>query len=198
MKHFVSNAALEIKQYFGDLLIVLGVSYVTQLWHAIKAEADVFLVAHLVVTMALLIFVRIVGRWVAEEIDDISNVDYIQFFPARPEAFEALKDIEVHKKMYRQNIGGEIYDTNKLKIYSKFIGIKSMETFEVIITDNVVKLVNVSGSYESSVTYERGEFGITANWIAKPRGIRRALILFFRNHALKTTIEDFKKFCSKY
>lgn len=192
-----NNTLFQIKQYFIDLSVVLGLSFFSKFWYALTNEFSVVLVAHIVVLTIVAIFVRLVGRWIGEEIDMISDVQFMERFPCERSVFEKLKDPNTHGTLYRQNINHTVYDKYKLKVDSKFMGINTVETFQVIDKGETVVLENISGKYESYVTYEWDGSGIVGHWVTKPKGIRRAMSLLLYNVAKRSVIEDFKKFVSK-
>lgn len=195
---------IQVKEYLIDLGVVLSLSSLSfneKLWYAIKNELNEVLLAHLIVfaTVALIIrlFAFIFGRWISEEIDAYSDVEFMNRFECERVVFESLKDPHTHIKMYRQNISGFVYDRDKVKIFSKFIGIKTTETFQVIDNGDSVVLKNISGKYESYVTYEFDGSGIVGHWVAKPKGLRRAMSLVLYNVAKRSVLEDFEKFVNK-
>lgn len=188
------TAIFQVKQYFLDVGLVIGVSLITNFWHAISDELNLVLVAHTIVLLVVSVLVRILGRWIGEHIDEMSDLDFMESFVCDRSTFELLKNIDVHGRMYKPNIDHMVYDRNKIKIYSKFFGIKTVETFELIVSMDSVVLKNISGKYESSVTYEYEGSAIIAHWIAKPKGLRRALGLFFSNAAMRNMKADVQKF----
>ncbi len=183
--------------YSYDLLVLLGLSFFSKFWYALTNEFSVVLVAHIFVLCVVAIFVRLVGRWIGEEIDSFSDVEFMARFECDREVFERLKDPNTHGKMYRQNYDYFIFDQTKLKVFSKFMGIKTVETFQVIDKGDTVVLKNISGKYESYVTYEYDGSGIVGHWVAKPKGIRRAMALLLYRVAKRSVIEDFTKFVNK-
>ncbi len=190
----VQAVTIQVKQFILDFGIVLGLSFFSKFWYALSNEFSVVLVAHIFVLILIAIFVRLVGRWIGEEIDMFSDVEFMAYFPCERSVFERLKDPEVHGTLYRQNKSHQVYDKDKLKVYSKFMWIKTVETFQVIDKGDTVVLQNISGKYESYVTYKYNGFGIVGHWVAKPKGIRRAIALLLVGVAKKSVIEDFKKF----
>lgn len=193
----IHTALISIKQYTLDLCLVLGVSFFTNFWHAIESELNIVLVAHIIVLLIVSVFVRIVGRWIGEHIEEMSDVEFMERFICDRPVFELLKIPATHGTMYRPNVSYIVYDRNKLKVHSKFMGIKTIETFEVQDKGDTVILKNISGKYESSVTYEYDGSAIVVNWVAKPKGLRRAITLLLYKVAKRTTIEDFQKFVDK-
>lgn len=200
MIHAVIHAAIQLKKFcisYGyDFAVVLGLSFFSKFWYALSNEFSVVLVAHVFVLIIVAILVRLVGRWIGEEIDMFSDVEFMAYFVCDRSVFERLKDPEVHGTLYRQNKSHQVYDKDKLKVYSKFMWIKTVETFQVIDNGDTVVLQNISGKYESYVTYEYDGFGIVGHWVAKPKGIRRAMALLLVGVAKKAVIEDFNKFVS--
>ncbi len=192
----VQLAMFQAKQYFIDFGLVLGVSFVTNFWHAISDELNIVLVAHIIVLLIVSVLVRIVGRWIGEHIDELSDVEFMERFPCDRETFRLLAITETHGSMYRQN-KSHLVEGNTIKINSHFMGMETIETFEVIDKGDIIVLKNVSGKYESSATYEYDGTGIVAHWVAKPKGLRRAISLFLYSLAKKTIVEDFQKFVDK-
>lgn len=197
LKHYLLEFTIFLKQYLLDFGVVLGLSFFSKFWYALTNEFSVVLIAHVFVLSVVAIFVRLVGRWIGEEIDMFSDVEFMGYFPCKREVLERLKDPNSHGKMYRQNYDYFIFDKTKLKVYSKFMGIKTVETFQVIDNGDSVELKNISGKYESYVTYEYDGFGIVGHWVAKPKGVRRAMASLLYRVAKKTVIEDFNKFVNK-
>lgn len=196
LKHYYLEFTIFFKQYLLDFGVVLGLSFFSKFWYALSNEFSVVLVAHIFVLILIAIFVRLVGRWIGEEIDMFSDVEFMEYFVCDRSVFEKLKDPHTHGGLYRQNYSWIIYDKDKLKVLSKFMWIKTTETFQVIDKGDTVVLKNISGKYESYVTYEYDGFGIVGHWVAKPKGIRRAMALLLVGVAKKSVIEDFKKFIS--
>lgn len=197
MTTFIHTAIIQIKQYALDLGLVLGVSFVTNFWHAISEELNITLVAHVIVLLIVAVFVKIVGRWIGEQIDDLSDIEFMRRFPCERPVFELLKKPGTHGLMYRPNIGYLPYDGNKIKIISKVFGIKTTETFEVIVKEDSVVLKNISGKYESSVTYEYDGTAIIGHWLAKPKGLRRAIALLFASKVEKDIVQDFQNYVNQ-
>lgn len=188
---------IHIKHYFLDLGLVLGVSVFTNFWHAISDELNIVLVAHSIVLLIVSVLLKIVVRWIGEEIEVLSDIDYMRNFECERNVFELLKQPETHGKMYKENKDSMVFDHNKIKICSNFMGIKTVEIFEVQDKGDTVVLKNISGKYESSVTYEFEGSGIIAHWVAKPKGLRRAIGLLFSNLVIKNLVKDFQSFIDK-
>lgn len=193
----IHTAFVATKQYFLDLGLVLGVSFLTNFWHALSDEFNILMVAHAIVLLIVAIFVKVVGRWIGEQIDDLSDIEFMHRFPCDRSKFDLLKNIHTHGLLYTPNIAYIPYDGNKIKISSKVLWIKTIETFELQDKGDTVVLKNISGKYESSVTYEWYGDGIAAHWIAKPKGLRRAFSLLFAKKAERDIIKDFQSFVDK-
>lgn len=187
-----------LKEYTKDFVLVFVLGEVTNFWAALKTEINWMWVAHLIGLLMSALFVKVIAkilaRWISEHIEEMSDLDFMHEFKATWETFEKLKSIDVHGKMYRPNYSYIIYDRNKLKVLSKFMWIKTSETFEVVIDTNTVALKNISGKYDSELVYEFNGTHIIAHWMAKPKGLRRAITLLFKSQAMKLTIEDFQNF----
>lgn len=191
----MTNSTLfQIKQYALDFGVVLGLSFFSKFWYALSNEISVVLVAHIFVLLFVAVLVRLLGRWIGEEIDSFSDVEFMKTFPCEKKVFELLKDPNTHGKLFRQNIDYKVFDVDKLKVISKFMWIETIETFQLIDKGDTVILKNISGKYESSATYEYNGSAIVGNFISKPKGIRRVMGLLFFGIAKRTVIEDFSKF----
>ncbi len=197
LKHYYLEFTIFLKQYVLDFTVVLGLSFFSKFWYALTNEFSVVLVAHVFVLSVVAIFVRLVGRWIGEEIDSYSDVEFMARFECERSVFDRLKDPNTHGTLYRQNINHFVFDGNKLRVDSKFMWIKTVETFQVIDRGDVVELKNIGGKYESYVTYEFDGSGIVGHWVAKPKGIRRAMALLLYKVAKRSVIEDFTKFVNK-
>lgn len=193
----LQTTLLQIKQYFLDLGLVLGVSIVTNFWNAIESEFNIVLVAHIIVLLLVSLLVRQLGRWIGEEIDALSDIEFMARFECDREVFEKLKKIETHGLLYTPNYDYQVYDTNKIKVYSNFYGLHTTETFELLVHKESVTLNNIHGSYASSVTYEYDGSAIIAQWMVKPKGFRRAFAIIFVKSAASTIRKDFQKFVDK-
>ena len=193
----IQTALLQIKQYFLDLGLVLGISIVTNFWNAISAEFNIVLVAHIIVLLLVSLLVRQLGRWIGEEIDQLSDIEFMHRFPCERHVFEKLKIIETHGLLYTPNYDYIPYDTNKIKIYSNFFGLHTTETFEMLVKYNSVTLQNIHGSYASSVTYEYDGTAIVGQWMVKPKGFRRLFAIIFIKVAAKQIKKDFQRFVDK-
>ncbi len=188
---------IHVKQYLLDFGVVLGLSFFSKFWYALTNEFSVVLIAHVFVLSVVAIFVRLVGRWIGEEIDSLSDVEFMEIFPCDRSVFELFKDPNTHGKMFRQNLSYRVYDNDKIKVESKFIGIKTTEVFQLIVNEDTVVLKNISGKYESSATYEYDGANIVGHFVSKPKGIRRVMALLFFRFAKKTIVEDITKFVNK-
>lgn len=193
----IHTALIQVKQYALDLALVLGVSVFTNFWRAISDELNIVLIAHLIVLLIVALIVRLLGRWIGEEIDEMSDIEFMKRYDCQYNVFEKLTDIRTHGLLYTPNYDYNVYDRNKIKVYSNVLGIHSTETFEFTHTAKTVSLRNIHGSYQSSVSYEWDGSGIVAQWIVKPKGFRRAFALVFGKKAAKDIKADFQKFVDK-
>ena len=193
----IHAAFVQAKQYFLDLGIVLGVSVFTSFWNAISDELNIVLIAHLIVLLIVSLIVKQLSRWIGEEIDELSDIEFMKRYECQYNVFEKLTDIRTHGLLYAPNYDYDVYDSNKIKVYSNVMGIRSTETFEFTHTAKIVSLRNIHGSYQSSVSYEWDGSGIVAQWIVKPKGFRRAFALIFGKKAAKDIKADFQKFVDK-
>lgn len=180
----------------GDFGLVLMISFWVRLWTELVAEFNVVLAVKLIIVLLLTLTARQLGRWIGEELDDLSDIKFKEYFPCSRNVFELLKDPNSHGLMYKQNYDYEV-DGNKINVYSKVLGIKTIEEFELIVNKDSVELKNIGGKFESNVTYSYDGFGIKGHWTAKPRGLRRALSLVISGVVKKGVVRDFNKFVKK-
>lgn len=194
---FIQNFIFELKDIGKNFILLFGMSFLTNFWVSLKNEFSIMWLAHIVALLLAAIIVKILARWIGEHIEEMSDIEFMHVFTCDRKVHDLLKDPHAHGLMYRANKDYIVYDTNKLKVFSKFMLMKTTETFEVIVSENVVKLKNISGKYESEVVYEYANGLIIAHWIAKPKGLRRAITLFFAGIGKRYIIEDFQKFVDK-
>lgn len=200
----IHNAIINLKQYLVELSLVLTISSLSafdKIMYAIKNELNEVLIGHIIVgaicTLIIRIIVLVFGRWIGEEIDEMSDIEFMKRYDCQYNVFEKLTDIRTHGLLYTPNYDYDVYDRNKIKVYSNVLGIHSTETFEFTHTAKTVSLRNIHGSYQSSVSYEWDGSGIVAQWIVKPKGFRRAFALVFGKKAAKNIKADFQKFVDK-